>query len=135
MQVLLRFAYAHVQMMLYRPFLRRPSPQATADQALTEVTQVCQATGISVCRNIIHIGLEIRKQRVLIGPHWFMMYTEFLAVVSLILYVLNNPSGPTCVDILRDAQLGRAAIRDLTQRSLPADRMAVALDVSFMDAE
>jgi hypothetical protein len=82
-----------------------------------------------VSRNIIHIGLEIRKQRVLIGPHWFMMYTEFLAVVSLILYVLNNPSSPTCVDILRDAQLGRAAIRDLTQRSLPADRMAVALDV------
>ncbi|KAK0612152.1 fungal-specific transcription factor domain-containing protein [Immersiella caudata] len=129
-QVLLRFQYAHVQMMLYRPFLRRPSVQDTPDQ-LTEVTQACQATGISVCRNIIHIGLEVRKQHVLIGPHWFMMYTEFLAVVSLILYVLNNPTGPTCVDILRDAQLGRAAIRDLTQRSLPADRMAVALDSLF----
>jgi hypothetical protein len=130
-QVLLRFAYAHVQMMLYRPFLRRPPPQHPADTASVEVTHICQATGISVCRNIIHIGLEIRKQRVLIGPHWFMMYTEFLAVVSLILYVLNNPSGPACSEILADAQLGRAAIGDLTQRSLPADRVAAALDVSF----
>ncbi|KAK5652920.1 hypothetical protein OQA88_9399 [Cercophora sp. LCS_1] len=130
-RVLLRFAYAHVQMMLYRPFLRRPPPQGASDQALTEVTHARQATGISVCRNIIHIGLEIRKQRVLIGPHWFMMYTEFLAVVSLVLYVLNNPSGPACSEILADAQLGRAAIQDLTQRSLPADRMAVALDCLF----
>lgn len=118
-------------MMLYRPFLRRPSSPSSTDQTLNEVTNARQATGISVCRNIIQIGLEIRKQRVLIGPHWFTMYTEFLAVVSLVFYVLNNPGGPACAEILADAQLGRAAIRDLTQRSLPADRVAAALDVTF----
>ena len=119
-------------MMLYRPFLHYSSYQAeSGDEITNERSLACQTAGISVCRNIVHIGLEIRKQAVLIGPYWFIMYTQFLAVLSLVFYVLNNPDKPTSADILAEAELGKDAICGLSQRSLAADRVAAALNVRF----
>jgi len=130
--VLLRFAYAHVQMMLYRPFLHNFSRQSTADSPADERYYACRTAGINVCRNIVHVGLEIRKQPVLIGTYWFIMYTQFLAVLSLVFYVLNNPDDPTSSEILHDARVGKEGICSLTQRSLAADRIAAALDVRLL---
>ncbi|KAB5547355.1 fungal-specific transcription factor domain-containing protein [Coniochaeta sp. 2T2.1] len=129
-RALLRFAYAHVQMMLYRPFLHySPRETGSGGEETDERSLACQTAGINVCRNIVHIGLEIRKQAVLIGPYWFIMYTQFLAVLSLVFYVLNNPDKPTCADIINEAELGKDAICGLSQRSLAADRVAAALQV------
>ena len=131
MRVLLRFAYAHVQMMLYRPFLQYYSRRAGPPAEPADERYLALATaGINVCRNIIHIGLEIRKQAVLIGPYWFITYTQFFAVLSLLLYVVNNPNQPGAFDLFADAKLGKDCISSLTQRSLAADRVTVALNVS-----
>ncbi|KAK8043887.1 fungal-specific transcription factor domain-containing protein [Apiospora phragmitis] len=134
-KILLRFAYAHVQMMLYRPFLQyysssQRSPAATTEHHADERYLALATAGINVCRNIIHIGLEIRKQAVLIGPYWFITYTQFFAVLSLLLYVVNNPNQPGAFDLFADAKLGKDCISSLTQRSLAADRVTVALNVS-----
>jgi hypothetical protein len=129
-KILLRFAYAHVQMMLYRPFLEYYSQQGSAIETTDERCFALATAGINVCRNIVHIGLEIRKQAVLIGPYWFITYTQFFAVLSLLLYVLNNPNHPRALDIFADAKLGKDCISSFTQRSLAADRVTVALNVS-----
>lgn len=89
----------------------------------------CAAAGISVSRNIVHIGIEIHKQAVLIGPYWFILYSEFFAILSLIYYVLENPDKEGSAEILADAKAGREVIASLAQRSLVADRITNALRV------
>ena len=126
---LLRFAYAHVQLVLYRPFLHYVSPRLSQGSKVDEMSYACAAAAISVSRNIVHIGLEIRKQRVLSGPYWFMLYTEFFAVLSLVFYALENPDKPGSTEVLADAQAGRKMIADLAQKSQSADRVTIALKV------
>ncbi|KAH8745497.1 fungal-specific transcription factor domain-containing protein [Diaporthe sp. PMI_573] len=130
-KILLRFTYAHVQMMLYRPFIQYYSRQIPSHETVDERYFALASAGINVCRNIIHIGLEIRKQAVLIGPYWFITYTQFFAVLSLLLFVLNNPNQPGVSDLFADAKLGKDCISGLTQRSLAADRVTVALNSLF----
>ncbi|KAK4237914.1 fungal-specific transcription factor domain-containing protein [Achaetomium macrosporum] len=130
-RTLLRFSYAHVQMMLYRPFLHYISPRFTAGKKVEDRYYNCAAAGITVSRNIVHIGIEIRKQAALIGPYWFVLYTKFFAILSLIFFVLENPDKPGSAEILADAQAGRDAIASLAQRSLAADRITSALNPLF----
>jgi hypothetical protein len=129
-RTLLRFGYAHVQMMLYRPFLHYISPRFTAGKKIEDRYYNCAAAGITVSRNIIHIGIEIQKQASLIGPYWFILYTEFFAILSLVFFVLENPDKPGSAEILADAKAGRDVIATLAKRSLAADRITTALNVS-----
>ncbi|KAK4449686.1 fungal-specific transcription factor domain-containing protein [Podospora aff. communis PSN243] len=132
LRALLRFAYAHVQMMLYRPFLHAPL-HGTGHAGLTadKLLQPCRAAGVQVCRNILRIGFEIRKQGVLIGPYWFIMHTQFLAVLSLVFHVLNNKDEPASAEILAEAHQGKDNICGLSKRSLVAHRVATALQALF----
>lgn len=126
---LLRFAYAHVQLVLYRPFLHYISPRHCHGTKVDELSYACAAAAVSVSRNIVHIGLEIRKQRVLSGPYWFMMYTEFFAVLSLVFYAIENPDKIGSHEVLMDAHAGRQMIADLADKSLSADKVTKALKV------
>ncbi|KAK1750788.1 putative transcriptional regulatory protein [Echria macrotheca] len=130
-RTLLRFAYAHVQLMLYRPFLHYVSPRLTAGKKIDDRYYNCAAAGISVSRNIVHIGIEIQKQAVLIGPYWFILYTEFFAILSLVFYVLENPNKPGTAEILADAHAGRDMIASLAERSITAERISSALKPLF----
>lgn len=129
-RTLLRFGFAHVQMMLYRPFLHYISPRLTGGKKIEPRYYDCAAAGITVSRNIIHIGIEIQKQAVLIGPYWFILYTEFFAILSLIFFVLENPDKAGSAEILADARAGKDVIAALAERSLAADRITAALNVS-----
>lgn len=127
---LLRFAFAHVQMVLYRPFLHAVSPKMTAGKQPDERSYACGAAGINVARNIIHIGIEMRKQVSLVGPYWFTLFTEFFAIITLVFYVLENVDKPGTSDIMADAAAGRDMIAKIARRSVAADRISKALDVS-----
>ncbi|KAM0275901.1 hypothetical protein ACHAQH_007288 [Verticillium albo-atrum] len=128
---LLRFAYAHVQLVLYRPFLHYVSPRLSLGKNVDELSYACAAAGISVSRNIVHIGIEIRKQGVLAGPYWFMLYTEFFAVLSLVFYAVENPEKPGSGEVLGDAKAGRDMLEALKSKSQAAERVTAALDVLF----
>jgi hypothetical protein len=117
-------------MILYRPFLHYVSPRLTAGKPVDERYYACAAAGISVSRNIVHIGTEIKKQSTLIGPYWFILYTEFFAIISLVFYVLENLEKPGWQEILKDANDGREFVAGLAQRSFAAERVTKALNVS-----
>ncbi len=127
-QQLLRIAYAHVQMMLYRPFLHYVS-QSCQTRPVDKRSYACAAAGVSVSRNIVHITGEMKKRGFLIGAYWFSMYTTFFAILSLIFFVLENPDSATSQDILRDANEGKETLASLSQRSMAADRCTVTLAV------
>lgn len=96
-----------------------------------ELSYACAAAAVSVSRNIVHIGLEIRKQRVLSGPYWFMLYTEFFAVLTLIFYAVENPGKPGCAEVLSDARAGRQMIAELAKKSQAAQMITTALTALF----
>lgn len=134
-QQLLRLAYAHVQMMLYRPFLHYVSQKSNQGKLADKRSYACAAACVSVSRNIIHITSEMRKRGLLVGAYWFTMYTTFFAIISLVYYVLENPQDPGSKQILADANDGKDALKGFAQRSQAADRCSAALLVCSLITE
>jgi hypothetical protein len=130
-QQLLRLSYAHVQMMLYRPFLHYVSKRACAGKTVDDRSYACAAACVSVSRNVVHITAEMKRRGLLIGAYWFTMYTTFFAILSLVFFVLENPDKPGSQEILADATGGREALAGLAKRSMAADRCTAALEVSL----
>ncbi|KAI1419828.1 hypothetical protein F5Y12DRAFT_788743 [Xylaria sp. FL1777] len=128
---LLRFAYAHVQMVLYRPFLHYVSPRFCAGKDVSERAYACGAAYITVARNIVHIGTEMRKQVSLVGPYWFTLFSEFFAIISLVFFVLENQDKPGSKEILADAIAGKTMIGELAAKSMVADRISSSLEILF----
>ncbi|KAI1479010.1 fungal-specific transcription factor domain-containing protein [Daldinia eschscholtzii] len=128
---LLRFTYAHIQMVLYRPFLHYVSPRITAGKDVNERAYACGAAGISVARNIVHIGSEMRKQVSLVGPYWFTLFTEFFAIITLVFFVLENKDKPGSMEIFADAVAGKEVIEKLSRKSMVADRISQSLAILF----
>ncbi|KAI0399577.1 hypothetical protein F4802DRAFT_588770 [Xylaria palmicola] len=128
---LLRFAYAHVQMVLYRPFLHYVSPRFCAGKDVSNRGYSCGATYITVARNIVHIGTEMRKQVSLVGPYWFTLFSEFFAIISLVFFVLENQDKPGSKEILADAIAGKNMIGKLAAKSMVADRISSSLETLF----
>ncbi|KAL2074597.1 hypothetical protein VTL71DRAFT_8375 [Oculimacula yallundae] len=126
-QQLLRLSYAHVQMMLYRPFLHYVSDKGCAGRTIDERSYACAAACVSVSRNIVHITAEMKKRGLLVGAYWFTMYTTFFAILSLVYFVLENPDKAGSAEILADANNGNDALNGLAKRSQAADRCSIAL--------
>jgi hypothetical protein len=128
-QQLLRMSYAHVQMMMYRPFIHYVS-QACQETKTDKRSFACAAACVSVARNIVHITSEMKRRGLLVGAYWFVMYTTYFAIISLVYFVLENPNSPTGADILKDALEGRETLASLAQKSMAADRCTESLAVS-----
>jgi hypothetical protein len=102
----------------------------TAGKKIDDRYYNCAAAGISVSRNVVHIGVEIQKQASIIGPYWLILYTEFSAVLSLVFYVMENPDKNGTAEILADARAGREVIERLAERSVGAGSITEALQVT-----
>jgi hypothetical protein len=128
-QQLLRMAFGHAQLLLYRPFLHYVS-QSHNVNTVDQRAFACASACVNVSRNIIHISTEMRKRGLLAGAYWFSMYTTFFAIVSILYFVLENPTSPTSFELLRDAVEGKEVLAYFAKRSLAADRCSTALKVS-----
>ena len=125
---LLRMAYAHCEMFLYRPFLHYVS-QTSQAKNIDKRSYACAAACISVSRNIVHLTTEMKKQGLLIGSYWFYMYTTFFAIISLVFFVLENPRSQMSESILKDAYEGKDTLAELAAKSHAADRCSRVLAV------
>src|ERR1700710_588907 len=121
-------AYAHAQMMLYRPFLHYVS-QTRESQTVDKRSYACAAACVSVSRNIVHIAIEMKRRGLLGGAYWFTMYTTFFAILSLVFYALENPENEASRDVLKVAREGRDTLESSAKRSMAADRCAATLKV------
>ncbi|CAI7580366.1 unnamed protein product [Penicillium glandicola] len=128
---LLRISYAHVQMVMYRPFLHYVSGGSQA-RGVDKRSYACAAACVSVSRNIVHITTGMQKRGLLNGSFWFTMYTTYFAILSLIFFVLENPDSPTAKDgVLKDAMEGKNTLAGLAKKSLAADRCSQSLNCLF----
>lgn len=129
-QQLLRMAFGHAQLLLYRPFLHYVS-STYKDNTTDQRAFACASACVSVSRNIIHITAEMRRRGLLAGAYWFSMYTTFFAIVSILYFVLENPNSPTSLELLRDAAEGKEVLAYFAKRSMAADRCSSALNSMF----
>lgn len=120
-------AYAFVQMLLYRPFIHYVSPRCHAE-SVDPRSYACAEACISISRNIIHITADMKRNGLLAGSYWFIHYTTFFAVLSLVFYALENANVDA--EMMQDAIEGRAVMAALAQRSMAADRCTATLTVS-----
>ncbi|KAJ5212026.1 uncharacterized protein N7498_003672 [Penicillium cinerascens] len=128
---LLRISYAHVQMVMYRPFLHYVSGGSQA-RGVDKRSYACAAACVSVSRNIVHITTGMHKRGLLNGSFWFTMYTTYFAILSLIFFVVENPDSPTAKDgVLKDAMEGKNTLAGLAKKSLAADRCSQSLICLF----
>ncbi|KAI1957177.1 Gypsy retrotransposon integrase-like protein 1 [Ophidiomyces ophidiicola] len=128
---LLRISYAHVQMVMYRPFLHYVSG-GSQDRGIDKRSYACAAACVSVARNVVHITAEMKKKQLLNGSYWFTMYTTYFAILSLLFFILENPDSATAKDgILKDALEGKNTLAGLAKRSMAADRCTQSLNSIF----
>lgn len=121
-------AFGHAQLLLYRPFLHYVS-QTNKNKTVDQRAFACASACVSVSRNIIHISTEMRKRGLLAGAYWFSMYTTFFAIVSILYFVVENPTNATSFELLRDAVEGKEVLTFFAKRSMAADRCSIALKV------
>ncbi|KAF2183150.1 hypothetical protein K469DRAFT_751731 [Zopfia rhizophila CBS 207.26] len=129
-QQLLRMAFAHAQLLLYRPFLHYVS-QTCKTKTVDQRAFACASACISVSRNIIHITTEMKRRGLLIGAYWFTMYTTFFAIISILYFILENPNNSTSNELLRDAMEGKEVLAQYAKRSMAADRCTATLNTIF----
>jgi hypothetical protein len=128
-------SYAHVQMMLYRPFIHYVC--GAGESKVTNIDKrsfACAAACVSVSRNIVHITSEMKRRGLLVGSYWFVMYTTYFAILSLVFFVLNNPDSSTAQEVLKDAMEGKDTLAGLAKRSLAADRCTHSLALSYLQS-
>lgn len=75
----------------------------------------------------------MKQKGLLNGAHWFVMYTTFFAVVSLIYFAAENPQNITTEAVLKDAIQGKEVLASLAKRSMAADRCATTLEVCLLE--
>jgi hypothetical protein len=129
-QHLLRLAFTHVQLVLYRPFLHYISCARTE----TPTSGQCYAYAaacVDVGRNVIHNTREMEKRNALAGPYWFSIYTTFCATLALVFYVWENAEVQGALQTLKDAEYGRDVLAKLAYKSMAAARHSETLAVSF----
>ncbi|CAD6499313.1 BgTH12-03433 [Blumeria graminis f. sp. triticale] len=106
----LSLVYAHVQMMLYRPFLSYISGKAFA----------CASAYFGVCQNVIQIVKELQERGLVIGPRWFMINITSFATLSLVYFNCQRTNLSRPSDLHSDAQVGHEATRVIAQRKRDA---------------
>jgi hypothetical protein len=119
-------------MMMYRPFLHYVS-QACESRNVDNRSYACAAACVSVARNIVHITVEMKRRGLLIGSYWFVMYTSYFSILSLVFFVVENPQSPTGSEIMMEATEGRDMLASLARQSLAADRCTHSLKVDGSD--
>ncbi|KAK2867874.1 hypothetical protein FQN49_003390, partial [Arthroderma sp. PD_2] len=131
MRQLLRICYAHVQMVMYRPFLHYVTG-GSKGQEIDKRSYACAAACVSVARNVVHITAGMKKKQLLNGSYWFTMYTTYFAILTLLFFILENPESAAAKDgILKDALEGKNALAGLAKKSMAADRCAQSLSTMF----
>ena len=74
----------------------------------------------------------MRKQRKLVGPYWFTLFTEFFAILSLLFFAIENQDKPGSAEVLEDAVAGKDMIAGAARQSMAATRISKSLNVSHL---
>ncbi|SZF05710.1 unnamed protein product [Blumeria hordei] len=119
-QKFLSLAFAHVQMMLYRPFLSFVSDNTFGNENKNKMSQACASAYYKVCQNVVQIVKEVQKRGIVVGPSWFMINITSFATLSLVYFNCQRSKSSAPLDIHVDAPGGLDVAKLIAQRKRDA---------------
>lgn len=131
---LLRLAYLHIQLALYRPFIHLTSYKYRQLGNINKDTTQYGMHCINVAIQIVELAAEMHQHKLLNGNYWFGVYSVFYSVSCLIYYVHENSSAGSKYDVEqvnRYATKGKDVLVDLKTSSSAAQRAYQTLNVMF----
>ncbi|CCU76019.1 C6 transcription factor (Mut3) [Blumeria hordei DH14] len=119
-QKFLSLAFAHVQMILYRPFLSFVSDNTFVNENKNKISQACASAYFKVCQNIVQIVKDVQKRGIVVGPSWFMINITSFATLSLVYFNCQRSKSSAPLDIHVDASGGLDVAKLIAQRNRDA---------------
>ncbi|KAF2857467.1 hypothetical protein K470DRAFT_260803 [Piedraia hortae CBS 480.64] len=123
-QHMLRIAFTHTRLMLYRPFYHFV---AARKRSVDKRAHVCAATCVNLSRTLIHITAQSEDRGLLHAACWFIVHSNLFAILSLLYFASENAEDGRTEAIVYDAYRGLDMLRAMSQRSPAADRCVIAL--------
>lgn len=120
--------HAHVQMVLYRPFLHHITKRKTDpdfDMRAFAYASAC----VEAAQQVIWLNEALDSKGLLHGSYWFILYTTFIAVLSLLMFVLSNKTDPTAQECLSAAVRGYLIFIKFVNTTVTAGKFLESLKV------
>lgn len=127
-QLFLRLMYAHVQMVLYRPFLHHIAKRKT-DKDFDIRAFACASACIQAANQVVWLDEALDSKGLLRGSYWFIFFTTFISVICLLMFVLSNKNDPTAQESLSAAVRGYRIFIKLAKSNPTARNFVESLKV------
>ncbi len=94
-QLLLRLAYAHVQMVLYRPFLHHALKNMRSNNHVSLKAYACGSSCIKAAMQVVWLAETLESYNIFNEAHWFTTLIVSFTAACLELFVMSNEGDPT----------------------------------------
>ena len=111
-QLMLRMYYAHVQMVLYRPFLHHALKDVRRSSRVSLKAYACGSACIKAAMQVVWLAERMEASNLFNAAHWFVTLIVAFTAACLVLFVTSNQGDPTVNETAEAVQ----RIRDLCSR-------------------
>ena len=111
-QLLLRLAHAHVQMVLYRPFLHHALKNMRHSSRISLKAYACGSACIKAAMQVVWLVETLEACNLFNEAHWFSTFIVSFTAACLVLFVMSNEGDPT----LKETEDAVRRIKNLCQR-------------------
>ena len=115
-------------MVLYRPFLHHIAKRKT-DSDFDVRAFECASTCIKAAQQVVGLNEALDSRGLLHRSYWFILYITFIAVMSLLMFVLSNKTDPTAQESLSAAVRGYRIFIKFAKSTVTARNFAEFLKV------
>ncbi|TKA73539.1 hypothetical protein B0A49_07711 [Cryomyces minteri] len=125
-QLLLRLAYGHVQMVLYRPFLHhvvRDVPGSVFHYR----SYACGSACVKAAMQVIWVAEALDHRGYLHEAYWFTVLILSAAITSLLVFILGNKGDPTTKESAKAVANAKGILARLAEQSPTAKQCLSSL--------
>lgn len=124
----LRLAYAHVQMVLYRPFLHHIiGTKARSEAEMHSYT--CASACIKAAMQVIWIVRQLHQRGHCVAPCWPALFMTLFSALTLVLFALGNQGGATVEEAWHAVKSALWLFTQLASNNALAQKCAGILEV------
>jgi hypothetical protein len=92
-------------MVLYRPFLHHIAKRKT-DADFDFRAFACASSCIHAALQVVRLDEALEAQGIILGSRWLLLFSTFLAVICLLMFVLSNMEDPLAAECWSVASRG-----------------------------
>lgn len=129
-QLLLRLAYAHVQMVLYRPFLHHAAKSLRPYRKIRYRAYACGSACVKAAMQVVWLAEALESRGLYNEANWFVALTTTFAATVLMLFALSNDGDETIQEETAAAERIKNLLARHAEKSTSAKRSSAFLQVS-----